>query len=340
MEEGFHPTVIQELGGFVSVVASFHAARSLGLDNWFIEPSFFRGRIFFVRNSFAPPPISFSGNEEVGNEINNYLDTTLSARALAIPTKDAHQYRAALLKIANLRNFRRLAEKLVDKHIRGMHQEFGHIGHHVSSHARMLLNSARLRRHQLPLDSVGRYIYYPLHVPADVALTLRSPQFLDQLGLVDYIARSIPHTHRLVIKEHPAQVGALEASGVLRLLERHDNIRLLAASTNNFSVLSAADAVVSVNSKSGAEALLFQKPVLVLGDAFYSDSPLVTRVINLSELPGALEAAVHGRLGTPASARVRQYFGAVWRQTFPGELYVSTPSNVATFSASLLSAVQ
>ena len=42
------------------------------------------------------------------------------------PDKDRHHYSAAFKKVANLKNSRRLAEKLWDQYALGKHQEFGH----------------------------------------------------------------------------------------------------------------------------------------------------------------------------------------------------------------------
>src|SRR5436190_22640 len=44
--EGGGPVLmVQEVGGFLSVIGSWFAARAAGVDNWFIQPSFFRGRM-------------------------------------------------------------------------------------------------------------------------------------------------------------------------------------------------------------------------------------------------------------------------------------------------------
>ena len=48
------------------------------------------------------------------------------------------------------------------------------------------------------------------------------------------------------------------------------------------------DAVVSVNSKSGAEAVLLGKPVVVMGDAFYRSCPLVFAADRLKDVPQGL----------------------------------------------------
>ena len=52
---GQRAVVVQELGGFLSVIACFYAARKRGIRNWFIEPSFFRGRLYYTPDSLAAP---------------------------------------------------------------------------------------------------------------------------------------------------------------------------------------------------------------------------------------------------------------------------------------------
>jgi hypothetical protein len=171
-------------------------------------------------------------------------------------------------------------------------------------------------------------------VPGDVALTLRSPQYLDQLALVEYLVRIVPRPWQIVVKEHPAQIGAVPAGRLKALLRQYDNLHVIEPGTNNYQVLGRAGAIISINSKSGAEAAMLGKPVLVLGDAFYKDSPLVIRVRALQDLPTALTEAL-GQAPTPEETRYR-YFQRVWDQTHPGELYVEGDAEVATFSDSLV----
>ena len=334
------PTVVQELGGFLSVIGTFLAARASTLDNVFIEPSFFRGRFFTTRNTFAAPGVGkASPDETLEAQAVSQIDAARATRSIVIPAKDRHHYAAALAKVVNVANARRLAEKLYEKYGRGERHEFGHIASYVGRHVRMAGNSMRLRRAYRPLEAGARFIYYPFHVPADVALTLRAPQYLDQLSLVDYLARIAPATHRVVVKEHPAQVGALDAGRLADLLRRHDNLVLLPPTVNNYDVLAACELVVSVNSKSGAEALLVGKPVLVLGDAFYGDSGLVTRVAGAAELPAAVRAALEAPR-VPARADVEKFFSRVWRSSRPGELYVAEAGNAAVFAGSLHEALR
>lgn len=331
--------MVQELGGFLSVVGSFFAARHNEVDNWFIEPSFFRGRMFFLRNDFCALQVPDDHDGPIPESVHLYLDDTLRKGTIVIPKKDRHQYTTAWKKIVNLRNARRLVAKLVDKYIYGKHQEFGHIGNHMRTHARMLWNSFRLTGKYTPLEKADCFVYYPLHVPGDMALTLRSPHLLDQLMLIDLLCRSVPASHKVAVKEHPAMVGAVDAMRLRELLRRYDNLLLLPPTTNNYEVLRKAGGVVSINSKSGAEAALLGKPVLVLGDAFYAPSPLVRRLDRLQDLPSALNALLRGPQPAPDREAIGRYFAAVWRRCLPGELYVADPDNVQCFTYSLVQAV-
>ena len=327
--------LVQETGGFVSVLAGYWAARARGLDTWFIEPSFFRGRLFFIRNSLAAPAIHGPGARSPSQELQTYIETTTANQAIVIPQKDRHQYRPAVAKVLNSRNVGRLIAKLADKHLLGKHQEFGHIGQHVRRHLTMLTTSRRLAKFYSALADLDRFIYYPLQVPADMALTIRSPEYLDQLSLIGYLAETVPEGCTLAIKEHPAQIGSVDFSRLRTLLKRHANLFLLPPTTNNYAVVKAADLVISVNSKSGAEALLIGTPVLVLGDAFYRYSGLAQPIDHLTDLPNAVESCLAAP-DPPDKEAVCRYFQAVWDKSEPGELYGLDERNIQTFVSSLL----
>lgn len=338
--EGNATCMVQELGGFLSVVACFFAARGHAMTNWFIEPAFFKGRLFFLQNTFAALPVRPRRDVAVSTAVRDYLEVARRDGTVVIPQKDRHHYAPALKKIVNMRNLRRLFGKMADKYIGGKRQEFGYISRHVGMHLNMVLNSYRLRSRYTPLEQLGPFVYYPLHVPGDMALTLRSPQYLDQLSLIDYLARSLPHSHQLVIKEHPAMMGAIDIGRLDSLLERYDNLHLIAAHVNNYRLMTAADAVVSVNSKSGAEAMLLGKPVIVLGDAFYTHSPFVCHVDRLTDVGESLRSVVGKTRHVPELGEVDRYFAAVWQQSLPGELYVTQPEQVAVFVRSLIDATR
>lgn len=332
--QGGRLVIVQELGGFASILASFFVARSRDIDNLFIEPSFFRGRVFFVRNSLAALPLAGPTGKPADREVVDYLDTAVRAKSAVIPRKDAHHYRTASKKIFDPRHMQRLVEKLSDKYLLGKREEFEHIGGHIVRHVRMAVKSRVLAYYYQSLPEHQPFVYYPLHVPADVALTLRSPAYLDQYALIDYLCRVTPYPYQVVIKEHPALVGAVDFRRIQALLHDHDNLILLNAKINNFTVLAAASVVVTVNSKSGAEALLLRKPVLVLGDAFYRPCSLIRRVECLGDLEPTLQQTISSPPRLPRDD-IYGYFQDVWENSLPGELYHTEPENIAIFALSL-----
>ncbi|WP_411037477.1 capsule biosynthesis protein [Shinella sp. BYT-45] len=328
--EGRNIVVVQELGGFTSVLAAYFVARRHAVPNYFIEPSFFKGRFFLTRDSFSAPRIP-RGTGGFSEEVRSVLGRIRESQTVVIPVKDRLHYRGAFHKLTDPKNWRRLFEKLVEKHLLKHQEEFQHIGGHVRRHVRMSMNAAKLRKFYAEIPAGSPFIYYPLHVPADFALTIRSPEYLDQLSLIDFLCRVAPIGRKVVVKEHPALIGALPAGRMSGLLRRHDNLVLLSPAINNHSVLRQAEAVVTVNSKAGAEALLYRRPVLALGDSFYRDSGLVTAIDALRDLPARLSDAV-----PPSEEEVNRFLQDVWSASVPGELYDVQERNVAEFAGSLL----
>ena len=329
------PILVQELGGFLSNFASFYAARRRGLDNVYLEPSFFRGRVFMLRNTFSAQRVTGPRTTAASDPVLRYLDEAVKSQRAVIPAKDTRHYRGPIRKLTDPYNMRRLTQKTIDKYVLRRREEFAHIGGHVARHARMWLNHRLMAARYRALPPEGqRFIYYPLHVPADVALTIRSPQYVDQLAFVDYLARIAPESHAVFIKEHPALVGALNAERLRHLLRVRDNVHLLDPAINNYEVLRRADVVITVNSKSGAEALLLARPVIVLGDAFYCGCELVQHVRSLDELPARLSQVLRSPPPLPDGA-IKRYFQDVWDASWPGELHVPGEVNGRLLAASL-----
>ena len=136
------------------------------------------------------------------------------------------------------------------------------------------------------------------------------------------------------MKEHPAQIGAIPAGRLFELAQRFDNFVLLPPQTNNYAVLGRADAVVSVNSKSGAEAVLLGKPVVVMGDAFYRSCPLVFAVDRLSDVPQRLREALHAP-AVRSSQDARPISRRHGDNHFPANSISSNPQQLDIFAASL-----
>jgi hypothetical protein len=74
-----------------------------------------------------------------------------------------------------------------------------------------------------------------------------------------------------------------------------------------------------------------------MGDAFYRTCPLVYSADRIADVPKRLREALHAGPFDPAKGA--PYFEAAWRRSFPGELYISDPALLDTFTASLQAAL-
>ncbi|MGZ5280228.1 MAG: capsular polysaccharide export protein, LipB/KpsS family, partial [Pseudobdellovibrionaceae bacterium] len=89
-------------------------------------------------------------------------------------------------------------------------------------------------------------------------------------------------------------------------------------------------AVVTINSKVGAEALSRGMPVLTFGNAFYTNRGLTPHFANWEQVAQWFQQALFAK--NPVSPRWLQFLENVWRNSFATELYDLTPSNVQEFS--------
>jgi Capsule polysaccharide biosynthesis protein len=125
------------------------------------------------------------------------------------------------------------------------------------------------------------YVLFPLQVPRDVVLQLAD---LDADAILPVL---VAHARRqpVVIKLHP---GTRDAGFAERIRALHDPARGVHVVDDHIhDLIARAALVVTVNSGTGFEALLFGRPVLSCGRSDYHH--LTTRVSSLAELAAALD---------------------------------------------------
>ncbi len=159
------------------------------------------------------------------------------------------------------------------------------------------------------------YVYFPLHVTDDYKITRIIPHTVDQASLVEQIADALPAGHDLVLKEHPMSVGR-NSIALLRRLRRRDNVRLLPPEASSHDLVRGAEAVAVISSTVGLEALLYEKPVLTLGQPFYSGYGVTLDVDSFTEIREKVPALLTFR---PDPERIRRFLGAAMRECLPGK---------------------
>lgn len=327
--------VVQELGGFIAPLTLYYTARENKINHIFIEPAMFRKRVVFTLNGFyADIPGYGKRNVSINEELKHLLNEYITQKTVVIPKKDRHFFQDMTLKrLFSSDNFGRLSRKLYHKYILGLEEEYNWILRYINMH---IIKAARRKilsfYYSNPVEG-EKYIYYPFHVPLDVQLTARCPEFFDQESLVIKISESLPSGYTLYIKEHPAAIGGHSLSKLKNIVSSHHNIRLIHPGHNSYDIIKKAGCIVTVNSKVGFEAIMQGKPVVVLGKTFYRGKGVTFDVEDMGSLRQTISEALNNYM---EDKNIRDNFLAqAYDWSYKGELYENSPENVQNFYASL-----
>ena len=332
--------VIQEMGGFAAYTCVYYGAIKHGINHLFYEPACFPGRIVFNLNSFVSdiPLEMVQSVPSAGARAwaKSYLEDYLSKRALVIPQKDRHLFADMTVgRMVNWFNAKRLGKKLLQKYIWGEREEFDELWGVFKFNVEKLVRRQFMGSLYSKFPETGRYVYYPLHVPHDVQLTVRSKLFYFQEGIIEYLSRILPVGYEVFVKEHPASVGALPGGGLKRLIRGRRNIKLLHPSINSFDIVKNAAAVVVINSKVGFEALMQGKKVVMLGEAFYRNKGLTVDVSDLRDLERVIGEALDAR--GPEYEAIEDFVAKAYEWSHPGELFAMNETNHRNVADAVLS---
>ena len=176
----------------------------------------------------------------------------------------------------------------------------------------------------------NNYVFYSIQFPKESRITMRAPQFYNQLWLIEYLSRSLPANYELVVKDHPQRLGALPLSQI-RAITRY--AKGVAPTIPARKVITQADAVVTLNNTVGYEAIMHGKPVLTLGDAFYSGAGYTRDVTDIQSLPRELKAAVSS--DGLSKNEVIEFVHGILRSSYEGTWGDTDEENIKMFADSI-----
>ena len=114
-------------------------------------------------------------------------------------------------------------------------------------------------------DILGRrYVFYPLHIEPESASMVFSPEFNNQLAIIDMVAKSLPGDVLLVIKEHLTAIGRRPAD-FYDWLSEIPNVILVSADARGPQIAQSAQVVITLTGTAGLEAAAVGVPVLTFG---------------------------------------------------------------------------
>lgn len=323
---------VQEIGGFTPHWSVYYYAKKNKINHYFIEPSFFNDRFFIIKNNF---------NYKI--KLNKKLKLLSKHKRIFLKLKNSrefistyhlkYKYSSPIKKIFQFRNYKRLLEKILFKYIKKNKEEFKYLKSYLYNFIKSIYNFYKLKKFYKDLNSIDRnkrIIFYPFHVPVDFSLTIRSPDFLNQVKTLDKISNLLDNQFQIIIKEHPSMIGSISSRKIINLLRKNEKITLLNPHINSKDVIKLSDTIITINSKIGVEALLLQKMVISLGTSFYQECPLINKINSIEEIKKCFEKKKFYRQND-----VFKYLNSIWNKSFKGSLFNLKKSNIKIFLKTL-----
>jgi len=128
-----------------------------------------------------------------------------------------------------------------------------------------------------------RFLLYPLHFHPESSTSILSGAYLGEFEVIRNIAFNLPQGTVLYVKDH-VSAYAHPSLHFYRKISSLSNVRLLAPTSLTKQLIKASEAVITLTSTVGYEALLLNKRVFLFGHVFYKFHKNVVEVKNPAKL--------------------------------------------------------
>jgi hypothetical protein len=161
----------------------------------------------------------------------------------------------------------------------------------------------RIYDKDLKFSAGKKCVVYPLHFYPEASTSIFAKYYDgDEYSVIKNIAFSLPEDTVLVVKEHKSNVGNNGLS-FYKKIKNLPNTVLLDPYFNLRDNIDKFDAVITISSTAGFEALTKNVPVYVFGEVFYQNYPGVHKITSYAALEIKLKElrkkSTHGHSDVP-----------------------------------------
>ena len=319
---------IQEIGGFIPNICAFEFCKIFNINHYFLEGSFFTNYFHVIKNNFLCDPLEINIQDK-NFDLEKYLKFLKNKNVISIPIKDKKHFKNPLKKLLDPHNIYRFFEKNFKKYFLNYKFVFGSDILVLKQNLINLINYFFLKKNYLNFYE-DNFIYFPLHVPNDYALTIRSSNYQNQLDFIDKISKYF-YPEKVFVKEHPARIGSISYKNIKKLLTNNNNLRILNPQINNYEVIKKCKFLITINSKAGYEGILLKKRIFSFGDSYYKKSKLVKYCKKIEDIHRSkeyLNGKIHDR-------EIINFFNNIKIKSFKGSLYDLNFDNINHFKKSI-----
>lgn len=173
------------------------------------------------------------------------------------------------------------------------------------------------RLYEAPRDD-ERFLLYPLHFHPESSTSILAGAYLNEYEVIRNIAFNLPEGVRLYVKDHVSAWG-YPSLAFYRDLKRLPNVRLLAPTSPTKQLIRRSEAVITLTSTVGYEALLMGKKVFLFGSVFYQFHEHAVRVGDPTRLFDLLRTELNASTRVDVAYNL-DFIAAYYLSTLPGSL--------------------
>lgn len=172
------------------------------------------------------------------------------------------------------------------------------------------------------LDKIekGNYIFFPLHAEPEIAITNYAKNYQNQIEVIRNIALQLPSKYKLIVKEHPRNIGR-RSLGYYRKILDIPNVDFVDFDLPSIEVVKRSNMIIVLSGNIGFEAVLNGIPVISLGKTMYNMLPktMVNYLDNIKDIYTELERTIDNH--NYSRDILKKYVSAVIKNSFPLDLY-------------------
>jgi hypothetical protein len=141
------------------------------------------------------------------------------------------------------------------------------------------------------------YVLFGLHRQPESSIDVWAPFFSNQLWVVELLARSIPPSHKLLVKIHKSDLTSLSREQLVRM-RGLPGVELVAPFADTRAFIDKTDLLFTIQGTIGLESALLGKPVIVLGESPLTVFPSVSPMSKITDLPDLVRLKLRERAPT------------------------------------------
>ena len=180
-----------------------------------------------------------------------------------------------------------------------------------------------INKYYSKIESSESYFLYPLHFHPESSTSVLAKEYTDELNVIENISKNLPFGKLLYVKDHMSAAG-YSTMAFYKKVSSLPNVKLLHYSENTKELIQGSEAVITLTSTVGYEALLLHKKVFLFGEVFYSRHPNCQKIAGWSDL---FELLNNTEIDIDTAVINSNFLHAYFMNTIEGELLYSDPPN-------------